>query len=85
MNAHRMEATVTEDRTPLLDNLPFGAGQIVEVIMLASDDNLPAVVVANEPKMASRLNREAWSDASRKALQEIWDNPEDAAYACCSR
>ena len=35
MEAHRIETTLTQDRTLILDNLPFHAGETVEVIILA--------------------------------------------------
>ncbi len=34
MNAHRLEATLVEDRKLRLDDLPFPAGATVEVIIL---------------------------------------------------
>ncbi len=35
MEAHRIEKTLTHDGTLVLDNLPFHAGETVEVIILA--------------------------------------------------
>ncbi len=35
MEAHRIETTLTQDGTLILDNLPFHAGETVEVIILA--------------------------------------------------
>jgi hypothetical protein len=34
MEAHRIETTLTQDGTLILDNLPFHAGETVEVIVL---------------------------------------------------
>lgn len=34
MNAHRIETTLVEDRKLRLDDLPFAAGAVVEVIIL---------------------------------------------------
>ncbi len=34
MEAHRIETTLTQDGTLVLDNLPFHAGETVEVIIL---------------------------------------------------
>ncbi len=34
MEAHRIETTLTRDGTLILDNLPFHAGETVEVIIL---------------------------------------------------
>lgn len=35
MNAHRVKATLTQDGTLILNDLPFHAGDSVEVIVLA--------------------------------------------------
>ncbi len=35
MHAHRIATTLTQDGTLVLDNLPFHAGEAVEVIILA--------------------------------------------------
>ncbi len=35
MQAHRVEATIEQDGTLTLENLPFHAGEVVEVIVLA--------------------------------------------------
>ena len=36
LQAHRMEATLTEDGLLVLDHLPFRAGETVEVIVLTN-------------------------------------------------
>lgn len=36
MLAHRIEATIEQDGTLILDNLPFHAGETVEIIILAA-------------------------------------------------
>ncbi|BAY96703.1 hypothetical protein NIES37_06380 [Tolypothrix tenuis PCC 7101] len=36
MKAHRIEATLTEDGTLLIKDLPFQAGEAVEIIILES-------------------------------------------------
>lgn len=40
--AHRIEAVLSEDGKLLLDSLPFRAGQMVEVIVLAVARQTPA-------------------------------------------
>jgi len=40
MRAHRVETTVQESGTVALKDLPFGAGERVEVIVLAPDAKL---------------------------------------------
>jgi len=36
MNAHRVETTISQDGTLTITNLPFQAGDVVEVIVLES-------------------------------------------------
>jgi hypothetical protein len=36
LQAHRIEATLTQDGTLTLDHLPFEAGETVEIIVLAN-------------------------------------------------
>ncbi len=38
MEAHRTETTLTQDGALVLDNLPFHAGETVEVIILAQPE-----------------------------------------------
>lgn len=42
MNAHRLETTLVEDRKLRLDDLPFPAGAMVEVIILERQADLAA-------------------------------------------
>jgi hypothetical protein len=48
MTAHRIEATLTEDGKLSLDNLPFRAGQSVEVIVLPAAHPLTGTVLRYE-------------------------------------
>ncbi len=45
MEAHRIETTLMQDGTLVLDNLPFQAGEVVEVIILAQ----PARAIGHIP------------------------------------
>ena len=45
MEAHRIETTLMQDGTLVLDNLPFQAGEVVEVIILAQ----PARAIGHTP------------------------------------
>ncbi len=76
MNAHRVETTIAKDRTLLLQDLPFGAGQAVEVIVLASDENPSSSVAAKQSDMSAN----EWETASHAALKGVWDNEDDAVY-----
>ena len=52
MRAHRIETTLTQDGTLILDNLPFQAGEMVEVIILAQRPTLsdrPAFALRGTP------------------------------------
>ena len=40
METHRIEATLTQDGTLILNNLPFHAGETVEVIVLGHVGNV---------------------------------------------
>ena len=42
MTAHRIEATLTEDATLVLHDLPFHAGESVDVIILARPAQRPS-------------------------------------------
>jgi hypothetical protein len=41
MLAHRLEATVSHNRTLTLENLPFHSGEQVEIIILSRSDKVP--------------------------------------------
>lgn len=41
MQAHRAEATIRQDGTLTLENLPFRVGEVVEVIVLAQSNPAP--------------------------------------------
>lgn len=68
MNVPRIEAALTEDRKLTLEVLPFRAGDTVEVIVLERAG-------PNEDEQVAD-----WLTASKRSLQEVWDNDEDAVY-----
>lgn len=73
INAHRVETTLTQDRTLTLEGLPFQAGDTVEVIVLER--------AASDGDTTSEAEQVAdWLTASRRSLREIWDNDEDSVY-----
>jgi hypothetical protein len=41
MLAHRLEATVSHNRTLTLENLPFHSGEQVEIIILSRSNKVP--------------------------------------------
>lgn len=41
MLAHRIEATISDDRTLKLENLPFHSGEQVEIIILSRPREVP--------------------------------------------
>ena len=43
--AHRIEAVLSEDGKLMLDQLPFQAGQAVEIIVLAANRPVPASLI----------------------------------------
>ncbi|WP_414623763.1 hypothetical protein [Calothrix sp. CCY 0018] len=48
MNAHKVEAVLTEDGTLMLHGLPFHAGDTVEVIILESQASQQTVVLPSQ-------------------------------------
>ena len=75
MTAYRQNATVTQDCTVVLNDLPFTAGQIVEVIVLSEE--IPASP-SSDPN--SDAEYAFLSGMSKTVLRELWDNEEDAVY-----
>ncbi len=48
MNAHKVETILAEDGTLILRDLPFHAGDAVEIIILERPSTLPEKVLANQ-------------------------------------
>ncbi|AFY34182.1 hypothetical protein [Calothrix sp. PCC 7507] len=48
MNAHKVEAVLTEDGTLMLQGLPFHAGDVVEVIILEAKTSQPQEARSNQ-------------------------------------
>ena len=92
MNAYKVETVLAEDGTVLLKDLPFHAGETVEIIVLGTE-NLP--LEAQSPSVASLVDQSfsALNSSSLlvsdgeylKAVSETmteWYSPEDEiAYA----
>lgn len=92
MNAYKVETVLAEDGTVLLKDLPFQAGEAVEIIILGTE-NLPSD--AQSPSVALLVDQ-SFSDLNLssslvfdgeylKAVSETmteWHSPEDEiAYA----
>ena len=73
MMAHRVETILTEDRKLTLDDLPFRAGDVVEVII--RERGAPGDEADNAAESVAD-----WLAASKPSLQEVWDNDKDAVY-----
>ncbi len=50
MNAYRVEAVLAEDGTLILRDLPFHAGDVVEVIILEGKVLQQTVALSNQPE-----------------------------------
>jgi hypothetical protein len=48
MNAHKVETILAEDGTLILRDLPFHAGDTVEIIILERPSTLPEKVLTNQ-------------------------------------
>ena len=73
MNAYRIETVLTAEGTVMLRDLPFQPGASVEVIIMEK--------TPSEPGVSEDAEHVAdWLQASKRSLQEVWDNDEDAVY-----
>jgi hypothetical protein len=87
MNAHRLEAVLSEDGQLLLNGLPFLAGDTVEVIVLAETPRIGGSVVAESQGEAAALSSITGFSSDRMYLASIsnmmeeWGSEADeAAY-----
>ncbi len=77
MEAHRIETTLTQDGTLILDNLPFHAGETVEVIILAQ----PPHVAAHTP-YALRGTPVQYVQPTEPVAEGDWDTMPARRRAC---
>jgi hypothetical protein len=75
MNAHKLEMVLSQDGQLLLDGLPFRAGDVVEVIVLAQSalTTQPSVDFSDQLYLAgiSGMMEEWESDADEAAYQDL--------------
>lgn len=85
MNAHRLEAVMSQDGQLLLSGLPFLAGDMIEVIILAETPRTRGGAESQEATDASSSVTGVYSDqiylASISNMMEEWGSEADeAAY-----
>jgi hypothetical protein len=68
MEAHRIETTLIQDGTLILDNLPFHAGETVEVIILGQ-----VVPVTGHVPYGLRGTPVQYSQPTEPVAQEDWE------------
>ncbi len=76
MNAHKVEAIITEDGTLMLRDLPFHAGDAVEVIILEAKNSqrqeaLPSQPETNLYPMRGKVIR--YDDPTEPVALEDWE------------
>jgi hypothetical protein len=89
MNAHKLEAVLSEDGRLTLDGLPFQAGEVVEVIVLANaafkaKTNGTSVCFPQSSGSTDQISSESSGQeyfASISDMMEEWESEADeAAY-----
>lgn len=73
MNAHRIETVLTDEWIVTLRGLPFKSGTALEIIILERDNG-------TEKDAGEAEHVAEWLNASKRSLQDVWDNDEDAVY-----
>lgn len=76
MNAHKVEAILTEDGTLMLRGLPFHAGDAVEVIILEAKNSQSQEVLPSQPEtnlypMRGKVIR--YDDPTEPVALEDWE------------
>ncbi len=70
LQAHRIETTLTQSGTLTLDNLPFQAGETVEVLVMPSP-SLPAP----QDRYPLRGSPVQYQDPTEPVAQQDWESP----------
>ena len=68
MLAHRIETTIKADGTVILENLPFHAGETVEVIVLSCPRRL-----SEQDRYSLRGTPIQYTDPTESVAQEDWE------------
>lgn len=76
MNAHKVEAVLTENGTLMLQGLPFHAGEAVEVIILEAKTPQQNVTLSSQPEknlypMRGKVVR--YDDPTEPVALEDWE------------
>jgi hypothetical protein len=71
MNAHKLTATLTENGTLLLKELPFNAGESVEIIILKQSESISLAAQTEYPLQGTVLR---YDDPFESAIpREDWE------------
>ncbi|SKB14345.1 conserved hypothetical protein [Planktothrix sp. PCC 11201] len=68
MLAHRIEATITDNKTLTLENLPFDSGEEVEIIILSRQGK-----GSEQKKYALRGTTVEYLEPMKPVAQEDWE------------
>lgn len=79
MNAYKIEVTLGEDGTLLLEDLPFGSGEIVEVIILGKEST-PIQLVSKIERSSENSQNADYLAAVSSTMTEWESEADELAY-----